>query len=486
MKSLEKILEGVEVTKTIGDLQSKIGDLYLDSRIIEKNGMFFAMKGGQNDGHRYIDSAIEKGASVIACEILPEKLIDNITYIVIEKIREKMSIISGNFFENPSKKLKLIGVTGTNGKTTIATLLYQLTMKMGFKAGLLSTIENRIGNKMIAATHTTPDVININRLINEMIENKCEYVFMEVSSHAIDQDRIKGLDFDGAIFTNITHDHLDYHKTFINYINTKKKFFDNLKPEAFALTNLDDTNGEVMVQNSKANIKSYCLKNIADFKGKILQNSLLGLHMQINNKEAYFKLTGKFNAYNILAVYGTAVLSGLNEEDVLITLTELEPVVGRFDITHNPKKGIYAIIDYAHTPDAMENVIKTIINTKEKDARIITVFGAGGNRDKSKRPKMGKIASIMSDLIIVTSDNPRSEDPNEIINDILEGISKENKEKVLVIEDRKQAIKTAMMLAKKNDVIIVAGKGHETYQEIKGVKHHFSDKEIIEEIWNKV
>ena len=485
MKSLAKILEGVEIKEIIGDKDSKVNDLYLDSRKIKKNGMFFAMKGIKNDGHRFIESAIKKGASVIACEILPEITIDNITYIVLEKIREKLSIISSNFFENPSKRIKLIGVTGTNGKTTIATLLYHLIMKMGLKAGLLSTVENKIGNIIIKATHTTPDIIDINRLINEMIKNKCEYVFMEVSSHSIDQDRIKGLDFDGAIFTNLTHDHLDYHKTFINYINTKKKFFDNLKPEAFALTNFDDTNGEVMVQNSKAIIKSYSLRSIADFKGKILQNSLLGLHMQINNTEAYFKLTGKFNAYNILAVYGAAVLAGLNEEDVLITLTELEPVVGRFDIIHNPEKGVYAIIDYAHTPDALENVIKTIIDTINKGAQIITVFGAGGDRDKSKRPKMGKIASSMSDLVIVTSDNPRSEDPNEIIKDINKGISKENKEKVLVIEDRKQAIKTALMLAKKDDVIVVAGKGHETYQEIKGVRHHFSDKEIIEEIWNK-
>ena len=485
MKSLKEILQDVEVKKIVGNEYCEINDLNLDSRKVKKHDLFFAFKGNALDGHSFIESAIEKGAIAIACEILPDDINKNITYIVLENFRSNMAKIASGFFDKPSQKLKLIGVTGTNGKTTIATLLYHLTMSMGIKAGLLSTVENKIANKKIKATLTTPDVISINRLMSEMVVAGCEYAFMEVSSHSIDQDRVSDLDFDIAIFTNITHDHLDYHKTFINYINVKKKFFDNLKPEAFALTNIDDKNGEVMVQNSKSIVKSYSLRQIADYKGRILQNSLTGLHLKINNREAFFKLTGEFNAYNLLAVYGAAVLSGLNQEDVLVGLSSLEPVEGRFDIIQNKEKEVFAIIDYAHTPDALQNVLTTVKNSKNKDAKLITVFGAGGNRDKTKRPEMGKIASRLSDMVIITSDNPRNEKPGEIINDIAKGISNEDKEKVLEIEDREQAIKTALMLAKKGDVIVIAGKGHETYQEVNGVRHHFSDKEVVNNIWQK-
>ena len=485
MKRLEEILQGVEVKEIVGDGFCEVDDLKLDSRNVKNQDLFFAVKGNLLDGHLYIDSAIKNGASVIVCEVLPEDINDKITYVVLDNIRYQIAKIASNFFDKPSQKLKLIGVTGTNGKTTIATLLYRLTMALGIKAGLLSTVENKIANKTIKATLTTPDVISINRLMSEMVVVGCEYAFMEVSSHSIDQDRVSDLDFDIGIFTNITHDHLDYHKTFMNYINVKKKFFDILKPEAFALTNIDDINGEVMVQNSKSTVKSYSLRNIADYKGRILQNSLSGLHLKINEKEAFFKLTGKFNAYNLLAVYGAAVLSGLDEDEVLVELSRLNPVDGRFDIIQNREQSVFAIIDYAHTPDALENVLNTVKNTKNKDSKLITVFGAGGNRDKTKRPEMGKIAGRLSDMVIVTSDNPRNEDPGEIIKDIVKGISIKDKEKVLEIEDREQAIKTALMLAKTGDVVVIAGKGHEAYQDIRGVKHHFSDKEIVNNIWQK-
>ncbi len=485
MKSLKEILQDVEIERIVGNEYCEINDLNLDSRKVKKHDLFFAFKGNALDGHSFIESAIEKGAIAIACEILPDDIDNNITYIILKNFRNQMAKIASNFFDKPSQKLKLIGVTGTNGKTTIATLLYRLTMNMGIKAGLLSTVENKIANKKIKATLTTPDVISINRLMSEMVVAGCEYAFMEVSSHSIDQDRVSDLDFDIAIFTNITHDHLDYHKTFINYINVKKKFFDNLKPEAFALTNIDDKNGAVMVQNSKSIVKSYSLRQIADYKGRILQNSLMGLHLKINDREAFFKLTGEFNAYNLIAVYGAAVLSGLNKDDVLVGLSSLEPVEGRFDIIQNKEKEVFAIIDYAHTPDALQNVLTTVKNSKNRNAKLITVFGAGGNRDKTKRPEMGKIASRLSDMTIITSDNPRDEKPEEIINDIAKGISNEDKEKVLEIEDREQAIKTALMLAKKGDVVVIAGKGHETYQEVNGVRHHFSDKEVVINIWHK-
>ena len=485
MKYLKEILQGVEATKTIGALDKKITGVYLDSREVKKDSVFFAIKGTITDGHLFIDKAIENGATVIFCQSLPEKVDKKITYIKVNDMQKNMAIVVSQFYDNPSESLILIGVTGTNGKTTIATLLYQLMMKIGKKAGLLSTVENKIGGKTLKSTHTTPDVIKLNELLKEMKDAGCEYVFMEVSSHAIDQGRIENLVFDIAIFTNITHDHLDYHGNFLNYINAKKKFFDKLKPEAFALTNIDDPNGLVMTQNCKANIKTYSLKKMADYKAKILQNSILGLHLKINGYEAFFKLRGEFNAYNILAVYGAMDLLNFDKMEMLINMSQLEPVTGRFDIVSNMDNSIFAVIDYAHTPDALKNILSTLGKIRIKPAKIITVFGAGGDRDKTKRPEMGNIAAKLSDLVIVTSDNPRTENPSKIINDILAGISEEAKENVLEIEDRRQAIKTALKLAKKNDLIVIAGKGHEDYQEINGKRHPFSDKEIVKSIWYK-
>ena len=486
MKNLKEILQGVDVKKTIGVLDKNINGIYLDSREVTKDSGFFAVKGTVTDGHLFIDKAVENGATVIFCESLPEKISNNdITYIQVTNMQKNMAIAVSNFYDNPSRHLKLIGVTGTNGKTTIATLLYRLMMKMNKKSGLLSTVENKIGVETLPSTHTTPDVIKLNELLKKMKDAGCEYAFMEVSSHAIDQGRIENLDFDIAIFTNITHDHLDYHGNFINYINAKKKFFDKLKPEAFALTNIDDPNGLVMVQNTKANIKTYSLKQMADYKAKILLNSIMGLQLKINEKEAFFKLPGKFNAYNILAVYGTMELLGFDKMDILINMSELEPVTGRFDIVSNAENSIFAIIDYAHTPDALKNILSTLGDIRQKPAKIITVFGAGGDRDKTKRPEMGKIAARLSDLVIITSDNPRTENPKDIINDIVAGIEEKAKEKVLEIEDRRQAIKTALKLADKNDIVLIAGKGHEDYQEINGKKFPFSDKETVKTIWFK-
>ena len=486
MKNLKEILQGVEVKKTIGVLDKNINGIYLDSREVTNNSAFFAVKGTITDGHLFIDKAMEKGATVIFCESIPEnKLNKDITYIQVENMQKNMAIAVSNFYDNPSRSLKLIGVTGTNGKTTIATLLYQLMMKMNKKSGLLSTVENKIGVETLKSTHTTPDVIKLNELLKKMKDADCEYAFMEVSSHAIDQGRIENLDFDIAIFTNITHDHLDYHGNFINYINAKKKFFDNLKPEAFALTNIDDPNGLIMVQNTKANIKTYSLRQMADYKAKILLKSIMGLHLKINEKEAFFRLPGKFNAYNILAVYGAMELLNFDKMEILINMSELDPVTGRFDIITDRENSIFAIIDYAHTPDALKNILSTLGSIRKKPAKIITVFGAGGDRDKTKRPEMGKIAARLSDMVIVTSDNPRTEDPKEIIKDIVAGIEEKAKEKVLEIEDRKQAIKTALKLADKNDLVVIAGKGHEDYQEINGKRFPFSDKEIVKNIWFK-
>jgi len=485
LKSLKEILQDVDTKKIIGVSDKLIEDVYLDSREVTDNSIFFAVTGTLTDGHLFIEKAIEKGATVIFCEEIPENIDKSITYIQVENMKKNMAIAVSNFFDNPSRELKLIGVTGTNGKTTIATLLYQLMMKMNKKSGLLSTVENRIGEETLTSTHTTPDVIKLNELLKKMRDAGCEYAFMEVSSHAIDQGRIENMDFDIAIFTNITHEHLDYHGNFRNYIDTKKKFFDNLKPEAFALTNIDDPNGMVMTQNSKANIKTYSLKKMADYKAKILQNSILGLHMKINDYEAYLKLRGEFNAYNILAVFGTMDILNFENLEILVQMSELDPVTGRFEIIPNSDNTIFTIIDYAHTPDALKNILSTLGNIRQKPAKIITVFGAGGDRDKTKRPEMGKIAAKLSDLVIVTSDNPRTEDPKEIIRDILAGINPEAKEKVLEVEDRRQAIKTALKLAGKNDLVVIAGKGHEDYQEINGKKFPFSDKEIVKTIWYK-
>jgi len=482
LKRLNEILQGIDIAEAVNFKDTVVKDMTLDSRKVKPGCLFFAVKGTANDGHKYIGSAVENGAGVIVCETLPDKVEENVVYIKVADIRTVIAKMAGNFFDHPDRKLKLTGVTGTNGKTTIATWLYETTMDMGFKAGLISTVVNKIGPESTKATLTTPDAIELRRLIKKMTDAGCEYVFMEVSSHASDQDRICCLDFDGGIFTNITLDHLDYHKTFKNYINAKKKFFDNLKPEAFALTNIDDKNGKVMVQNCKARICTYGLKKMADFKGKVIDNSIHGLLMEINNKEVFFKLSGIFNAYNLCAVYGAAVCLGFDEDNVLLAMSKLEPVEGRFNVVSNKENDIFAIIDFAHTPDALENILKTA--TKIKKGKLIVVFGAGGNRDKSKRPEMGKIAVRYADTVIITSDNPRYEEPEDIIEEIYAGIEGEGKDKVVKITDRRQAIKTALMLAQRNDLIVIAGKGHENYQDIKGKKIPFSDKETVMEFWN--
>jgi UDP-N-acetylmuramoyl-L-alanyl-D-glutamate--2,6-diaminopimelate ligase len=483
LKRLSEILAGLANVSISGNESVVIKNLQIDSRKVYDSNLFFAISGTQTDGHQFIGKAIENGAKAIVCEELPEILDKNVSYILTDNARIAMSKITSNFYDEPDKKVKLIGVTGTNGKTTVATLLYRLALDLGFKAGLISTIEYRINEEVFPSTHTTPDIISLMQLFDQMVNSGCDYVFMEVSSHAIHQGRVEGLDFDGAIFTNITRDHLDYHKTFKNYIYSKKKFFDDLKPEAFALTNIDDPNGLVMVQNTKATIKTYSLNSLADFKAKILNISLLGLECKINQHNAFFKLTGKFNAYNLLAVFGASVLTGWNENEVIVAMSNLDPINGRFDILYDQKSGIHAVIDYAHTPDALENLLTSILKIRNSNQKIITVFGAGGNRDKGKRPLMGKIAGVYSDKIIVTSDNPRNEDPNEIILDITEGIEEKDKKKVLQISNRKEAIKTAIMMANKNDVIVIAGKGHENYQIIGDNVLHFSDKETVIEIW---
>lgn len=483
MKKLEEILERVELVKLIGELDTVVSDLHIDSRKCGQKNLFFALPGSNLDGHDYIDQAIENGASVVVCQTVPSVLNGKVCYVLVRDVRKAMSVIAGNFFSYPDKKLKLIGITGTNGKTTIATLLYRLARSLGYKSGLVSTIEYRIEDQIFASTHTTPDVISLMRLFSKMVDEGCSYAFMEVSSHAIDQGRIEGLDFDLAVFSNISRDHLDYHETFKNYINVKKKFFDNLKTEAFALTNLDDANGRIMVQNTGANVRSYSFNTLADFKGKILNVSLDGLDLKFNEKEVHCRLTGRFNAYNLLAVYATGILLGWDEDETLIELSALGPVEGRFEIYYNPGTDNHAVIDYAHTPDALNNLLSSIDKVKSKAQRLITVIGAGGNRDKGKRPEMGAIGSKWSDLVIVTSDNPRKEDPGEIINDILAGIDEKDKKKVLNITDRREAIRTAILMARKGDVIVIAGKGHENYQIIGEQKLYFSDKEEVLGLW---
>jgi len=482
--ALHQLLLGITYEKILGNQGLGVKSLRLDSRQVEPGDLFIAMPGYKSDGHLFIPKAVENGASYILCHQLPELIDDKICYVVVEDVRKASGRLVANFFGDPSKKLKLIGVTGTNGKTTIATLLYEFFQKSGFKAGLLSTVENKIASKVIPSTHTTPDIISINQLMAEMVEAGCTYAVMEVSSHAIDQMRIDGLDFDGGLFTNLTVDHLDYHHTFKEYVYTKKKFFDQLKPEAFALCNIDDKNGEVMMQNTRANRKSYAVKRMADFKGSILRNSLEGLQMRVNQKEAFFRLIGMFNAYNLLAVYGAAELLGFNQEEILLHLSSLEPARGRFEIIRNPLNQQTAIIDYAHSPDSLENVLKTIVEVKGKESRIITICGAGGDRDKTKRPQMGAIAGKLSDLVIFTTDNPRSEEPECIIDEMVAGVDKEFMDKIMKVTDRSEAIKIAAKLADPADIILIAGKGHETYQEIKGVRYPFDDKEKIHAIWH--
>ncbi|WP_456100768.1 UDP-N-acetylmuramoyl-L-alanyl-D-glutamate--2,6-diaminopimelate ligase [Prevotella histicola] len=480
---LSELLKNVKPIAVHGDIDIDIKGVNIDSRKIENGHLFIAMKGTQVDGHKFIDKAIDLGATAILLEDMPETLEDKVTYVQVKSTEEDAGKVATLFYGDPSKKLKLVGVTGTNGKTTIATLLYEMFREFGYKVGLLSTVCNYIDDKAIPADHTTPDPIELNRLLGDMVAEGCEYAFMECSSHAIHQRRISGLDFTGAIFTNLTRDHLDYHKTFENYRNAKKMFFDDLSKNAFAITNADDKNGMIMVQNTKATIKTYSIKRMADFRAKILECHFEGMYLEIDGKEVGVQFIGKFNVSNLLAVYGAAVMLGKKPEDILVALSTLKSVNGRLEPIQSPE-GYTAIVDYAHTPDALENVLAAIHEVLDtKGGHIITVCGAGGHRDKGKRPLMAQEAVKQSDTVILTSDNPRDEDPQAIINDMLAGLDTKQKKKVLNIVDRKEAIRTAAMMAKKGDVILVAGKGHENYQEINGVKHHFDDHEVIREIF---
>jgi UDP-N-acetylmuramoyl-L-alanyl-D-glutamate--2,6-diaminopimelate ligase len=478
---LKDILYKVPLNQVIGDTHIEVQSVAFDSRKIEKGSTFFATKGTQNDGHQFIDAVIEKGATAIVCEEFPAEFITGITYVKTTNAAKALGIAAANFYDNPSEKLDLVGVTGTNGKTTVATLMHQLFSGLGYKCGLLSTVQNQIGAQIIPSTHTTPDAVSLNKLLHEMVEAGCDKAFMEVSSHAIHQNRIAGLKFVGGIFTNITHDHLDYHKTFEEYLKVKKSFFDELTSDAFALSNVDDKRGNVLLQNTKAKKKTYSLRQMADFKATILENTLEGLLMQMNGTEIHFRLVGKFNAYNLLAVYGAATLMNEPKDAVLQVLSNLSGAEGRFEVIRNPERKITGVVDYAHTPDALQNVIETINNIRNGAGRLITIVGCGGDRDKAKRPLMAEIACKGSDLIILTSDNPRSEEPDAILDEMKVGVPFAKMRKTFSITDRKEAIKLACSMASADDVILVAGKGHEKYQEIKGVKNHFDDKEVLRE-----
>ena len=479
---LEEIIKGITVSEIIGNTTKEISGINIDSRLIEPEHVFVAVKGTQTDGHAYITKAIEKGAVAVVCETLPETLNENITYIKVGDTEDIVGKLATAFYGDPTSKLELVGVTGTNGKTTIATLLYNMFRKFGYKVGLISTVCNYIDDEAVPTDHTTPDPITLNQLLGRMADEGCKYVFMEVSSHSVAQKRIGGLKFAGGIFTNLTRDHLDYHKTVENYLKAKKAFFDGLSKSAFTLTNLDDRNGLVMTQNTKAKVSTYSLRSLSDFRGKVLEDGFEGMLLDINNVEVNVQFIGRFNASNLLAVYGAGCLLGKKPEDVLLALSTLRPVAGRFDSLRSPK-GYTAIVDYAHTPDALENVLNAIHEVLNGKGKVITVVGAGGNRDKGKRPLMAQEAAKQSDKVIITSDNPRFEEPQDIINDMLAGLNKENMRKVISIADRKEAIRTACMLAQAKDVVLVAGKGHENYQEIKGIKHHFDDKEVLKDIF---
>ena len=474
---LQQLLNGVSILDHKGNMDIDVKGVNIDSRKVGKGDMFIAVKGTAVDGHIYIPKAIEQGASVIVCEKIDDP-VSGVGYLLVENTEQIVGQIATNFYGNPTEKLKLVGVTGTNGKTTIATVLYNMFRKMGHKVGLLSTVVNYIDGEAVATDHTTPDPVTLNELLAKMVDAGCEYAFMEVSSHSIVQNRIGGLKFVGGLFTNITRDHLDYHKTFENYLKAKKLFFDRLPKEAFAITNIDDKNGLVMTQNTQATVKTYSVQNAADFKAKIIECHFDGMLLEINGKEVNVQFIGRFNVSNLLAVYGAAVMLGKDVDDVLIALSAMKPVNGRFEALRSPK-GFTAIVDYAHTPDALENVLNAIHGVLQGKGQVITVCGAGGNRDKGKRPLMAKEAIKQSDKVILTSDNPRDEEPEDILNDMLAGVTDEQAGKVLTIVDRRQAIKTACMMAQNGDVILVAGKGHEDYQIIKGVKYHFDDKEEI-------
>ena len=480
---LSELLKHVKPLCIIGDEQIDITGVNIDSRKIEKGHLFIAMKGTQTDGHKFIPKALELGASAILCEDIPEEKAEGVTYIQVSSTENAVGPVATVFFGEPSLKLKLVGVTGTNGKTTIATLLYNMFRKFGHKCGLLSTVCNYIEDVAIPADHTTPDPIELNRLLSKMVDAGCEYAFMECSSHAIAQQRIGGLRFAGGLFTNLTRDHLDYHKTFENYRDAKKAFFDSLSKDAFAITNADDKNGSVMVQNCKAKIKTYSTRSMADFRARIIECHFEGMYLEIDGKEVGVQFIGKFNVSNLLAVYGAAVMLGKKPEDILLILSTLKSVAGRLEPIRS-KEGVTAIVDYAHTPDALENVLNAIHEVLDgKGGQVITVCGAGGNRDKGKRPLMAQEAAKQSDRVIITSDNPRFEEPQDIINDMLAGLNTQQMKKTISITDRKEAIRTACMMANKGDVILIAGKGHEDYQEIKGVKHHFDDREVVREIF---
>jgi UDP-N-acetylmuramoyl-L-alanyl-D-glutamate--2,6-diaminopimelate ligase len=478
MRYLSDILTGLPFTELQGAADVEISAVVFDSRKVVPGSLFVAVKGTQVDGHDYIEKAIKDGAVAVICEELPGHTAGEVDFLMVANSAVALGIVSANFYDNPSNKLKLVGVTGTNGKTTIATLLYQLFRDLGYKCGLLSTVENQINGKIIPSTHTTPDQVELNHLLDEMVTLGCDYCFMEVSSHAIAQHRIEGLNFAGGIFSNLTHDHLDYHKTFDNYLKAKKAFFDGLSKNAFALTNNDDKNGSVMLQNTKAHKKTYALKSMADYKAKILENQFGGLLLLIDNEEVWFKMVGTFNTYNLLAVYATAMLLDQDRAKVLTSLSKLSGAEGRFDYVVAPNK-IIGIVDYAHTPDAVQNVLSTIHNIRKGNEKVITVIGCGGDRDKTKRPIMAKVACEWSDKVILTSDNPRSEDPAQIIKDMEAGVTPTAQRSTVSITDRHEAIKTACMLAQPGDIILLAGKGHEKYQEIKGVKNHFDDKEEL-------
>lgn len=468
--------------KFYGNIDVAVEGLIYDSREAKSGMLFFAVKGTQTDGHVYIEDVINKGVSVICCETLPNRLHANITYIQVENSAEAMGIAASQFYNEPSKKLKLVAVTGTNGKTTVATLLFKLFRSFNHDCGLLSTVQNQINDQIIPSTHTTPDSIKINALLHQMVQQGCEYAFMEASSHAIHQHRISGLYFAGVVFTNITHDHLDYHGTFANYIQAKKKLFDDVNSDAFALTNKDDKNGSVMLQNTKATRYTYAIKSTADFKAKIIESDFTGMLLSINDQEAWFRLVGNFNAYNLLAIYGTAFLLGKDKHEIITHLSNLEAVKGRFEYVRS-ELGTIAIIDYAHTPDALKNILDTINEIRTKNEKLITVVGCGGNRDAAKRPVMGDIASELSTHVIFTSDNPRNENPETILDDMQSGVKPLHYKKTLRISDRKEAIKAAVAQSGKGDIILIAGKGHENYQEINGIKYPFDDKDTVNELF---
>ncbi len=478
MKYLSDILEGLAFTELQGSADTEISAVVFDSRKVVPGSLFVAIKGTAVDGHDYIDKAIKDGAVAVICEDLPAHTATEVDFFMVANSAIALGIVTANFYDNPSAKLKLVGVTGTNGKTTIATLLYQLFRDLGYKCGLLSTVENQINGQVIPSTHTTPDPVELNKLLDEMVAKGCDYCFMEVSSHAVAQHRIAGLTFAGGIFSNLTHDHLDYHKTFAEYLKAKKAFFDGLPKDAFALTNVDDKNGSVMLQNTSAYKKTYGLKNMADYKARILENQFGGLLLQIDNEDVWFKMVGTFNAYNLLAVYAAAMLLEQDRAKVLTTLSKLTGAEGRFEYIIGANK-VIGIVDYAHTPDAVQNVLSTIHDIRRGNEKVITVIGCGGDRDKTKRPIMAKVACEWSDKVILTSDNPRSEDPARIIKDMEAGVDAAFKRYTLSIVDRREAIKTACHLAKPGDIILIAGKGHEKYQEINGVKNHFDDMEEL-------